>query len=224
MFLFSGAILELIFSDIFFVLRSVCFVVGSTSSHGFNVVFVRLFYTFDHHGGPLPSQHRYYRRQPVQPPSTQVCSFRSVLSLVCLSAQLSSCVFKTLELYSQSYSYYCSITHKIEVLHLLKILIILCSVLGSFGLVLTHRQAAVFTARRFELFDIVQSTLTYMHPDSRVHSFLSPLPYQVCSDVSGQVYNYLILQFQCIFAFSESDRLVVNLTALSSLEIQRFIF
>ena len=41
------------------------FVVGSTSSHGFNVVFVRLFYTFDHHGGPLPSQHRYHRRQPV---------------------------------------------------------------------------------------------------------------------------------------------------------------
>ena len=75
MFLFSGAILELIFSDIFFVLRSVCFIVGSTSSHGFNVVLVRLFYIFDHHGGPLLSQHCYHRRQPVQPPLTQVRSF-----------------------------------------------------------------------------------------------------------------------------------------------------
>ena len=123
-----------------------------------------------------------------------------------VSAQLSSCFFQ---------SYIHSVTQSVEVLHPFNVLIILCSVLGSFGLVLTHRQAAVFTAWRFELFDIVQSTLTYMHPDSRVHSFLSPLPYQVCSNVSG--YNYLILQFQCIFAFSESDRLVFSLTALSSL-------
>ena len=59
-------------------------------------------------------------------------------------------------------------------------------------LVLTHRQAAVFTARRFELFDVVQSTLTYMHPDSRVHSFLSPLPYQVYV-YSLRITGYFIL-------------------------------
>ena len=48
-----------------------------------------------------------------------------------------------------------------------------------FGMTLPHRKAAVFTARRLELLEVVQSTLTYLHPDSRVHSFLSPLPYQV---------------------------------------------
>ena len=49
----------------------------------------------------------------------------------------------------------------------------------GFGMTLPHRKAAVFTARRLELLEVVQSTLTYLHPDSRVHSFLSPLPYQV---------------------------------------------
>ena len=53
------------------------------------------------------------------------------------------------------------------------------SALGSFGMTITHRKSAVFTARRNELFEVVDSTLTYLHPDSRVHSFLSPLPYQV---------------------------------------------
>ena len=53
------------------------------------------------------------------------------------------------------------------------------SALGGFGLVLSHRKAAVFTARRFELLELVHTTLSYLHPDSRVHSFLSPLPYQV---------------------------------------------
>ena len=44
---------------------------------------------------------------------------------------------------------------------------------------LPHRKAAVFTARRRELLEVVQTTLVYLHPDSRVHSFLSPLSYQV---------------------------------------------
>ena len=57
----------------------------------------------------------------------------------------------------------------------------------GFGMVLPHRKAAVFTARRFELLDVVQSTLTYLHPDSRVHSFLSPLPYQVSHSLSINV-------------------------------------
>ena len=46
---------------------------------------------------------------------------------------------------------------------------------------LSHRQAAVFTARRLELCDVVDGTLFYLRPDSRVHSYLSPLPYEVCA-------------------------------------------
>ena len=46
-------------------------------------------------------------------------------------------------------------------------------------MMMTHRQAAVFTARRLELCDVVESTLVYLRPDSRVHSYLSSLPYQV---------------------------------------------
>ena len=46
-------------------------------------------------------------------------------------------------------------------------------------MMLTHRQAALFSARRLELCDVVESTLVYLRPDSRVHSYLSPLPYQV---------------------------------------------
>ena len=55
---------------------------------------------------------------------------------------------------------------------------------------MSHRKAAVFTARRYELFEVVNSTLTYLHPDSRVHSFLSPLPYQVI-DFLGYYYSCL---------------------------------
>ena len=58
-------------------------------------------------------------------------------------------------------------------------LIFVSSACVGFGMTLPHRKAAVFTARRLELLEVVQSTLTYLHPDSRVHSFLSPLPYQV---------------------------------------------
>ena len=50
---------------------------------------------------------------------------------------------------------------------------------GGFGMVLTHRRAALLSARRIELCDLVDRTLFYLHPDTRVHSFLSPLPYEV---------------------------------------------
>ena len=46
-------------------------------------------------------------------------------------------------------------------------------------MVLTHRRAALLSARRIELCDLVDRTLFYLHPDTRVHSFLSPLPYEV---------------------------------------------
>ena len=72
------------------------------------------------------------------------------------------------------------------------------STLGGFGMVMTHRKAAVFTARRIELCEIVQSTLLYLHPDSRVHSYLSPLPYQVITAamccVSDRVCNMFLFE------------------------------
>ena len=46
-------------------------------------------------------------------------------------------------------------------------------------MVLTHRRAALLSAQRIELCDLVDRTLFYLHPDTRVHSFLSPLPYEV---------------------------------------------
>ena len=58
---------------------------------------------------------------------------------------------------------------------------------------MTHRRAAVFTARRIELCEIVQTTLSYLHPDSRVHSYLSPLPYQV-----KVVCNFVMLFVICL--------------------------
>ena len=73
----------------------------------------------------------------------------------------------------------------------IKYLSLYSSGIGGFGMTLSHRRAAVFTARRYELFEVVSSTLTYLHPDSRVHSFLSPLPYQV-----------LLFSFKCWFLLS----------------------
>ena len=67
------------------------------------------------------------------------------------------------------------------------------STIGGFGMTMTHRRAAVFTARRIELCEIVQTTLSYLHPDSRVHSYLSPLPYQV-----KVVCNFVISFVICI--------------------------
>ena len=55
---------------------------------------------------------------------------------------------------------------------------------------LSHRQAAVFTARRLELCEVVDGTLFYLRPDSRVHSYLSPLPYEV---------RYCIMCIFCLF-------------------------
>ena len=46
---------------------------------------------------------------------------------------------------------------------------------------ITHFQAAIYTARRDEMVDAVQATLFYMNPDAPipVHSPYSALPYQV---------------------------------------------
>ena len=47
-----------------------------------------------------------------------------------------------------------------------------------FGIVITHFQVAVYTARRDEMVDVVQATLFYMNPDAPipVHSPYSALP------------------------------------------------
>ena len=106
------------------------------------------------HGVFLSSQHCYDRWQSLQfslPLVTSLISSRYLQQLVV------DWVFKELLTYMCFFS----------------------SALGGFGMTITHNKAAVFTARRYELFEVVDSTLTYLHPDSRVHSFLSPLPYQV---------------------------------------------
>ena len=57
-------------------------------------------------------------------------------------------------------------------------MVFFCACVG-FGMTLPHRKAAVFTARRLELLKVVSTMLSFLHPDSQVHSFLSPLPHQV---------------------------------------------
>ena len=70
-------------------------------------------------------------------------------------------------------------------------IIFLFSFRRYFGIVITHFQVAIYTARRDEMVDVVQATLFYMNPDAPipVHSPYSALPYQVLS------YFYLI----CIY-------------------------
>ena len=50
-----------------------------------------------------------------------------------------------------------------------------------FGIVISHFQVAIYTARRDEMVDVVQATLFYMNPDAPipVHSPYSALPYEV---------------------------------------------
>lgn len=76
---------------------------------------------------------------------------------------------------------------------ILMLVFLLFSQLGGFGMTLSHHQAALFTARRLELCDLVQDTLLYLHPDSRVHSHLSPLAYQVIFSSRGFVYMLVCL-------------------------------
>ena len=64
---------------------------------------------------------------------------------------------------------------------------------------LSHHQAALFTARRLELCDLVQDTLLYLHPDSRVHSHLSPLAYQVICFFKGFCLFVSLLTRLCLF-------------------------
>ena len=59
--------------------------------------------------------------------------------------------------------------------------LILCSFRRYFGIVISHFQVAIFTARCVEIADVVQATLFYMNPDAPipVHSPYSALPYEV---------------------------------------------
>ena len=70
-------------------------------------------------------------------------------------------------------------------------------------MMLSHRQAAVFTARRLELCDVVDGTLFYLRPDSCVHSYLSPLPYEVCAFILifSWLWDLLYMLYLRIFMF-----------------------
>ena len=76
-------------------------------------------------------------------------------------------------------------------------------------MVLTHRRAALLSARRIELCDLVDRTLFYLHPDTRVHSFLSPLPYEVNDSIlllffiTKIISSVLTQSFALIFRISD---------------------
>ena len=59
--------------------------------------------------------------------------------------------------------------------------ILLYSYRRYFGIVISHYQVALYSARRYEMVETVQATLFYMNPDAPipVHSPYSALPYEV---------------------------------------------
>ena len=59
--------------------------------------------------------------------------------------------------------------------------ILLYSYRRYFGIVISHYQVALYSARRDEMVEMVQATLFYMNPDAPipVHSPYSALPYEV---------------------------------------------
>ena len=68
-----------------------------------------------------------------------------------------------------------------ENIHILILSILLSA--SYFGIVITHFQVAIYTARRDEMVDVMQAALFYMNPDGPIpiHSPYSALPYQVLS-------------------------------------------
>ena len=56
----------------------------------------------------------------------------------------------------------------------------------------------MFTARRLELCEVVQTTLLYLHPDSCIHSYLSPLPYQVTNFLWGSSSDKIRFASRCM--------------------------
>ena len=66
---------------------------------------------------------------------------------------------------------------------LFRLFVLLCSFRRYFGIVISHYQVALYTARRDEMIETVQKTLFYMNPEHPipVHSTYATLPYEVCT-------------------------------------------
>ena len=63
----------------------------------------------------------------------------------------------------------------------LRLFVLLYSFRRYFGIVISHYQVALYSARRDEMVETVQATLFYMNPDAPipVHSTYAALPYEV---------------------------------------------
>ena len=63
----------------------------------------------------------------------------------------------------------------------IQLFVLLCSFRRYFGIVISHYQVALYSARRDEMIETVQTTLFYMNPDHPipVHSTYAALPYEV---------------------------------------------
>ena len=63
----------------------------------------------------------------------------------------------------------------------LRLFVLLYSFRRYFGIIISHYQVALYSARRDEMVETVQATLFYMNPDAPipVHSTYAALPYEV---------------------------------------------
>ena len=70
--------------------------------------------------------------------------------------------------------------------------ILLYSYRRYFGIVISHYQVALYSARRDEMVEMVQATLFYMNPDAPipVHSPYSALPYEVRNCLTFEHFCY----------------------------------
>ena len=76
----------------------------------------------------------------------------------------------------------------------LRLFVLLYSFRRYFGIVISHYQVALYSARRDEMVETVQATLFYMNPDAPipVHSTYAALPYKV-RILQNYLVNVLVL-------------------------------
>ena len=77
--------------------------------------------------------------------------------------------------------------------------------------VMSHYDAAIFTARRLEMCEIVEMTLFYFIDRPQVHSALSGLPFMVSTSMSSYIqasYNSLCLMWEFTRNKYEGSRLL----------------
>lgn len=61
--------------------------------------------------------------------------------------------------------------------------------------IMSHQEAAIFTARRLEMCEIVELTLLYLRDRPRVHSDVSDLPFLVSFCLMSGKREHLIVTF-----------------------------